>query len=177
MINSWHVLSLESLKVHLSKDYVQIDGTLLERLVRVGIMCPAFTERQKTTLLQTARIGCPPDLMHYLLPLPPPMPSTAGLYTTPRVMPSTLPFISQPPPKQQYKLEQLQSQQRIKQQYQQGANDLATCFPDPTKDVLEQLNALSIHNNGGGNDYFFGNSKSPSSASSSLSLRDPVLTV
>lgn len=164
----WSIL--ESLKVHLSKDYVQIDGTLLERLVRVGIMCPAFTERQTTTLLQTARIGCPPDLMHYLLPLPPPMPSSAGLYT-PRTMPSSLPFISQPAPKQ-YKLDQ----QRIKQQYQQGTNDLSTCFPDPTKDVLDQLNALSIHNNGG-NDYFFGNTKSPSSASSSLSLRDPVLTV
>ncbi|KAG2224206.1 hypothetical protein INT45_001324 [Circinella minor] len=61
-------LSIESLKTHLSKDYVQIDSTLLERVTRAGIMCPAFTERQKMTLLQTARIECTPDLFQYLLP-------------------------------------------------------------------------------------------------------------
>ncbi|RCI03746.1 hypothetical protein CU098_010501 [Rhizopus stolonifer] len=60
-------LSIESLKIHLAKDYVQIDTTLLERLVRAGIMCPAFTERQKTTLLQTARIECPVDLVSHLV--------------------------------------------------------------------------------------------------------------
>ncbi|KAF7722365.1 hypothetical protein EC973_003210 [Apophysomyces ossiformis] len=65
-------LSIESLKVHLSKDYVQIEPTLLERLTRAGIMCSAFTERQKMTLLQTARIDCPPDLVHFLLPVMPP---------------------------------------------------------------------------------------------------------
>lgn len=61
-------LSIESLKTHLSKDYVQIDTTLLERLTRAGIMCPAFTERQKTTLLQTARIDCPADIESFLIP-------------------------------------------------------------------------------------------------------------
>lgn len=54
------------MKTHLSKDYVQIDPTLLERLTRAGIMCPAFTDRQKTTLLQTARIDCPADIESYL---------------------------------------------------------------------------------------------------------------
>ena len=66
---------IESLKTHLSKDYVQIDSTLLERVTRAGIMCPAFTERQKMTLLQTARIECTPDLFQYLLPSAPPHPS------------------------------------------------------------------------------------------------------
>lgn len=60
-------LSIESLKTHLAKDYVQIDSTLLERLTRAGIMCPAFTERQKTTLLQTARIDCPTDIESFLV--------------------------------------------------------------------------------------------------------------
>ncbi|KAI8359848.1 hypothetical protein EDC96DRAFT_595781, partial [Choanephora cucurbitarum] len=60
-------LSIESLRTHLAKDYVQIDNTLLERLVRAGIMCPAFTERQKATLLQTARIECPQDITSYLV--------------------------------------------------------------------------------------------------------------
>ncbi|GAA5811843.1 hypothetical protein MFLAVUS_005289 [Mucor flavus] len=60
-------LSIESLKTHLAKDYVQIDSTLLERLTRAGIMCPAFTERQKTTLLQTARIDCPADIESFLI--------------------------------------------------------------------------------------------------------------
>lgn len=60
-------LSIESLKTHLAKDYVQIDKTLLERLVRAGIMCPAFTERQKTTLLQASRIECPQDIIGFLV--------------------------------------------------------------------------------------------------------------
>lgn len=55
------------MKTHLSKDYVQIDSTLLDRLTRAGIMCPAFTERQKTTLLQTARIECPADIESFLM--------------------------------------------------------------------------------------------------------------
>ncbi|GAN10957.1 hypothetical protein MAM1_0437d10507 [Mucor ambiguus] len=60
-------LSIESLKTHLAKDYVQIDATLLERLVRAGIMCPAFTERQKTTLLQASRMECPQDIIGFLV--------------------------------------------------------------------------------------------------------------
>ncbi|KAI9476191.1 MAG: hypothetical protein EXX96DRAFT_291119 [Benjaminiella poitrasii] len=59
-------LSIEALKTHLAKDYVQIDSTLLERLTRAGIMCSAFTERQKMTLLQTASIECPKDIAHLL---------------------------------------------------------------------------------------------------------------
>ncbi|KAI9305229.1 hypothetical protein BJ944DRAFT_239845 [Cunninghamella echinulata] len=57
-------LSIESLMNHLSKDYVQIDPTLLERLVRVGLLCPAFTEQQKMVLLKTSTIECPPDLYY-----------------------------------------------------------------------------------------------------------------
>ncbi|CEP08849.1 hypothetical protein [Parasitella parasitica] len=60
-------LAIESLKTHLAKDYVQIDTTLLERLVRAGIMCPAFTERQKTTLLQASRMECPQDIVGFLV--------------------------------------------------------------------------------------------------------------
>ncbi|RCH85466.1 hypothetical protein CU097_009618, partial [Rhizopus azygosporus] len=59
-----------SLKTHLSKDYIQIDPTLLERLVRAGIMCPAFTERQKMTLLQTFRLEkCPVDIVSFMYPI------------------------------------------------------------------------------------------------------------
>ncbi|KAL0093760.1 hypothetical protein F4703DRAFT_1939642 [Phycomyces blakesleeanus] len=61
-------LSIESLRAHLSKDYVHIDPTLLERLTRAGLMCPAFTERQKLTLLQNARMECPVDLYHVIWP-------------------------------------------------------------------------------------------------------------
>lgn len=78
---------VESLKTHLSKDYVQIDSTLLERLTRAGIMCPAFTERQKTTLLQTARIECPADIESFLV-----MPTANTLtlsYQTPATTPGT----------------------------------------------------------------------------------------
>ncbi|KAI9286232.1 hypothetical protein BC943DRAFT_359403 [Umbelopsis sp. AD052] len=70
-------LAIESLKTHLSKDYVQIDCTLLERLVRSGIMCPAFTERQKTMLLGTSGIPCPLDIMHCMMP--------ANCFSTPTV--------------------------------------------------------------------------------------------
>ncbi|KAM3582832.1 hypothetical protein VKS41_004597 [Umbelopsis sp. WA50703] len=52
----------------LAIDYVQIDCTLLERLVRAGIMCPAFTERQKTMLLGTSGIPCPLDIIQFLMP-------------------------------------------------------------------------------------------------------------
>ncbi|KAG2198136.1 hypothetical protein INT47_001534 [Mucor saturninus] len=75
-------LSIESLKTHLSKDYVQIDTTLLERLTRAGIMCPAFTERQKTTLLQTARIDCPADIESFLIPVATAAAVTAAATTT-----------------------------------------------------------------------------------------------
>ncbi|CAO3613179.1 unnamed protein product [Cunninghamella blakesleeana] len=62
-------LSIESLLNHLSKDYVQIDPTLLERLVRVGLLCPAFTEQQKIVLLKISGIDCPSDLIYLFYPL------------------------------------------------------------------------------------------------------------
>lgn len=70
MLSFTNINHLESLKTHLSKDYVQIDPTLLQRLARAGIMCPAFTDRQKVTLLQTAHIDCPTDLLHHFVPTP-----------------------------------------------------------------------------------------------------------
>lgn len=49
-------------------------------------MCPAFTERQKTTLLQTARIECPADIESFLLPTA----NTATFsYQTPATTPGT----------------------------------------------------------------------------------------
>ncbi|KAI8980327.1 hypothetical protein BDB01DRAFT_898224 [Pilobolus umbonatus] len=62
-------LAIETLKIHLSKETSQIDSTLLERAVRAGVMCPSFTERQKTTLLQTAKLNCPEDIKHLLFTL------------------------------------------------------------------------------------------------------------
>ncbi|KAI8992028.1 hypothetical protein BDF20DRAFT_909719 [Mycotypha africana] len=59
--------AIEALKTHLFKECVQIDPTLMVRLVRAGVMCPAFTARQKTTLLQTARMQCPQDIVHRML--------------------------------------------------------------------------------------------------------------
>lgn len=80
-------LSIESLKTHLAKDYVQIDTTLLERLVRAGIMCPAFTERQKTTLLQASRMECPQDIIGFLVSSSAPMGTAAAAATTSSMMP------------------------------------------------------------------------------------------
>ncbi|CEI93548.1 hypothetical protein RMCBS344292_07779 [Rhizopus microsporus] len=77
-------LSIESLKTHLSKDYIQIDPTLLERLVRAGIMCPAFTERQKMTLLQTSRLEkCPVDIVSFMYPMYP-FAQSADYYSLPK---------------------------------------------------------------------------------------------
>lgn len=84
-------LSIESLKTHLSKDYVQIDTTLLERLTRAGIMCPAFTERQKTTLLQTARIDCPTDIESFLIPVAVNNGHGGGITLTPSTPPCEYP--------------------------------------------------------------------------------------
>ncbi|KAG2198518.1 hypothetical protein INT47_008622 [Mucor saturninus] len=66
--------SMDILKCHLAKEVVHIDDSLLHRMARVGIMCPAFTEPQKASLLQTAHIKCPMmDIESYMLksrPLP-----------------------------------------------------------------------------------------------------------
>lgn len=52
---------------HLSKDYVQIEPSLLTRLVRAGLLCPAFTERQKVALLQVTGMTCPMDLTYLFM--------------------------------------------------------------------------------------------------------------
>ncbi|KAI8333883.1 hypothetical protein BC941DRAFT_433253 [Chlamydoabsidia padenii] len=60
-------LAIESLMNHLSKDYVQIEPSLLNRLVRAGLLCPAFTEPQKVVLLQVTRMNCPMDLTYLFM--------------------------------------------------------------------------------------------------------------
>ncbi|KAI9357468.1 hypothetical protein BD770DRAFT_410786 [Pilaira anomala] len=47
-------LSIDALKLHLSKQVAHIDPSLLKRMVRCGMMCPRFNELQKQTLLETA---------------------------------------------------------------------------------------------------------------------------
>ncbi|CAG8668112.1 2620_t:CDS:10, partial [Funneliformis mosseae] len=61
-------LSIESLKIHLRKDYHRIDETLLERMVRAGILTPVFTERQKSMILQVSNMKLPEDLQEHLFP-------------------------------------------------------------------------------------------------------------
>ncbi|CAG8558717.1 3099_t:CDS:10 [Ambispora leptoticha] len=45
-------LAIESLKIHLNKEYHRIEETLLERMLRAGILTPVFTERQKLMIVQ-----------------------------------------------------------------------------------------------------------------------------
>ncbi|KAJ3178802.1 hypothetical protein HDU87_003357 [Geranomyces variabilis] len=59
-------LSLESLRVHLSRADHQIDETLMARMVRAGLCVPLFTERQKVTLLNVTQIPCSPDLARFV---------------------------------------------------------------------------------------------------------------
>lgn len=55
------------MQLHLAKETIHIDRTLRERLVRAGVMCPAFTEEQKAILLQTADISkCPADIESFM---------------------------------------------------------------------------------------------------------------
>ncbi|CAG8493795.1 14224_t:CDS:10 [Cetraspora pellucida] len=61
-------LAIESLKIHLSKEYHRIDETLLERMMRAGIMTPVFTERQKLMILQVSGMALPADLQDSLTP-------------------------------------------------------------------------------------------------------------
>ncbi|KAJ3171666.1 hypothetical protein HDU88_007746 [Geranomyces variabilis] len=59
-------LSLESLRVHLSRVDHQIDETLMARMVRAGLCVPLFTERQKVTLLNVTQLPCFPDLARFV---------------------------------------------------------------------------------------------------------------
>ncbi|ORX60689.1 hypothetical protein DM01DRAFT_1371240 [Hesseltinella vesiculosa] len=62
-------LSIVTLKKnHLVKTHVQVNPTLLDRLVRAGLLCPAFTQQQKSMLLQSARLDCPIDLSFVFMP-------------------------------------------------------------------------------------------------------------
>ncbi|KAF9931478.1 hypothetical protein FBU30_010094 [Linnemannia zychae] len=61
-------LSIESLRMHLSKEYNTIHPTLLSRMVRCAILTPAFTERQKNMVLVVAGMACPEDLVGWMAP-------------------------------------------------------------------------------------------------------------
>ncbi|CAB4493008.1 unnamed protein product [Rhizophagus irregularis] len=61
-------LAIESLKIHLSKEYHRIDETLLERMMRAGILTPVFTERQKLVILQVSNLTLPEDLQDRVCP-------------------------------------------------------------------------------------------------------------
>lgn len=56
-------LAIDILQMHLQKDYHHVSGDMLERLVRVGLQCRGFTERQKQVLCQVAQMDCPQDLL------------------------------------------------------------------------------------------------------------------
>ncbi|KAI8358767.1 hypothetical protein B0O80DRAFT_441399 [Mortierella sp. GBAus27b] len=61
-------LSIESLRLHLSKENNTIDPTLLTRIVRSAILSPAFTERQKAMVLHVAGCSCPEDIVGWMTP-------------------------------------------------------------------------------------------------------------
>ncbi|KAF9358772.1 hypothetical protein BGX34_008777 [Mortierella sp. NVP85] len=61
-------LSIESLRIHLSKETTTIDPTLLTRIVRSAILSPAFTERQKAMVLHVAGCPCPEDIIGWMTP-------------------------------------------------------------------------------------------------------------
>ncbi|KAF9135341.1 hypothetical protein BGW39_003448 [Mortierella sp. 14UC] len=61
-------LSIESLRMHLSKEYNTIHPTLLTRMVRCAVLTPAFTERQKNMVLVVAGVTCPEDIMSWMAP-------------------------------------------------------------------------------------------------------------
>ncbi|GJJ68130.1 hypothetical protein EMPS_00476 [Entomortierella parvispora] len=63
-------LSIESLRMHLGKEYNTIHPTLLNRMVRCAILTPAFTERQKAMVLHVAGMAsCPEDLVGWMAPI------------------------------------------------------------------------------------------------------------
>ncbi|KAG0332821.1 hypothetical protein BG000_009716 [Podila horticola] len=61
-------LSIESLRMHLNKEYNTIHSTLLIRMVRCAILTPAFTERQKAMVLHVAGCACPEDIVGWMAP-------------------------------------------------------------------------------------------------------------
>ncbi|KAG0337071.1 hypothetical protein BG004_007795 [Podila humilis] len=71
-------LSIESLGMHLNKEYSTIHSTLLTRMVRCAILTPAFTERQKAMVLHVAGCPCPEDLVSWMSP---PTPTTTTTIT------------------------------------------------------------------------------------------------
>ncbi|KAJ3359952.1 hypothetical protein GGF32_008855 [Allomyces javanicus] len=59
-------LCIESLHQHLIKPYHQIDPSLMDRLLRAVLMVPAFTEKQKTIVLDASGHACPSAFTHLL---------------------------------------------------------------------------------------------------------------
>ncbi|KAI8580297.1 hypothetical protein K450DRAFT_198686 [Umbelopsis ramanniana AG] len=58
----------ECLCSHIAKDYITIDPALVVRMVRTGVMCPTFTERQQNVILNSAGQECPEDIKHFIVP-------------------------------------------------------------------------------------------------------------
>ncbi|KAG9065138.1 hypothetical protein KI688_002460 [Linnemannia hyalina] len=75
-------LSIESLRMHLSKEYNTIHPTLLTRMVRCAVLTPAFTERQKNMVLVVAGVTCPEDLVGWMAP-PAPLETAMAPLDTP----------------------------------------------------------------------------------------------
>ncbi|KAF9912151.1 hypothetical protein EC991_000561 [Linnemannia zychae] len=75
-------LSIESLRMHLSKEYNTIHPTLLTRMVRCAVLTPAFTERQKNMVLVVAGVACPEDIVGWMAP-PAPVEAASALLGSP----------------------------------------------------------------------------------------------
>ncbi|KAF8937435.1 hypothetical protein BGZ47_009057 [Haplosporangium gracile] len=72
-------LSIESLRMHLSKEYNTIHPTLLTRMVRCAVLTSAFTERQKNMVLVVAGVTCPEDIVGWMAPPAPVEPALTHL--------------------------------------------------------------------------------------------------
>ncbi|KAI9270785.1 hypothetical protein BDA99DRAFT_557582 [Phascolomyces articulosus] len=64
----YYKLATGVLHAHLSKPNIQIDKTLMPRMVRAAIMCPGLTIPQKKGILTASEIACPVDLLHLIEP-------------------------------------------------------------------------------------------------------------
>ncbi|KAH8548507.1 hypothetical protein BGW37DRAFT_559910 [Umbelopsis sp. PMI_123] len=64
----YECLKLAIGKYMLAANYITIDPNLLVRMVRTGVMCPAFTERQQNVILNAAGQDCPEDIKHFIIP-------------------------------------------------------------------------------------------------------------
>ncbi|ORZ02501.1 hypothetical protein BCR43DRAFT_481644 [Syncephalastrum racemosum] len=66
----YYKLATMILKNHLSKPYVNLDRTLMTRMVRAAVQCPGLTIPQKKGVLLAGGATCPPNLEYLLVPPP-----------------------------------------------------------------------------------------------------------